>query len=360
MPRRKPVARVTALALAVLALVILAGCGGGGDQASSSTPVDELLRQTFSGNKHVTSGNLSIALNADSKGGATQGPISVRISGPFESQGKGKLPKFALTAALSGGGQNLTAGLTSTGDKAYVRFQGTDYVVSDQVFQQFKKGYEQAQAQSGSGSGQGRSLASLGIDPRRWLTNARNAGEAKVGDTDTIKITGGVDVHKLLDDVDTLLQKTRELGGTAAQNVPQQLTEQEKQQAVKAVKNVSVQIYTGKDDKILRRMVIALGVQAPQGSTTAAGQSADVRLDVQLTDVNEGQDISAPSNAKPFNQLLSKLGGLGFGSAVPGTGSGGTGSSGASADNLQKYSQCIQKAGNDATKARKCANLLTP
>jgi hypothetical protein len=87
-----------------------------------------------------------------------------------------------------------------------------------------------------------------------------------------------------------------------------------------------------------------------------------VRLDVQLTDVNEGQDISAPSNAKPFNQLLSKLGGLGLGTGATGSGSGssGTGSSGASAGNLQKYSQCIQKAGNDATKARKCANLLTP
>jgi hypothetical protein len=357
MPRRKPVARVAALLLGLLALAIVAGCGGGGDEASSSTPVDQLLRETFSGKKNVTSGKLSIALDVHAQGGATQGPITARIAGPFESQGKGKLPKFALTADLTGGGQNLSAGLTSTGDKAFVRFQGTDYAVADQVFQQFKKGYEQAQAQSSSG--QGRSLASLGIDPRRWLTNARNAGEAKVGDTDTIRITGGVDVPKMLDDVDTLLQKTRELGGSAAQNVPQQLTEQEKQQAAKAVRNLSVQIYTGKDDKILRRMVIGLSVQAPQGTTSAAGQSADVRLDVQLTDVNEGQDISAPSSPKPFDQLLSKLNGLGLGGAGS-AGSGSSGTGGASADNLQKYSQCIQKAGNDASKARKCANLLTP
>jgi hypothetical protein len=363
MPRRKPVARVTALLLALLALVLVAGCGGGGDEASSSTPVDQLLRETFSGNKQVTSGKLSIALNVDAKGGATQGPISARISGPFESQGKGKLPEFALTADLSGGGQNLSAGLTSTGDKGFVRFQGTDYAVTDQIFQQFRKGYEQAQAQGGSN--QGRSLASLGIDPQKWLTNAHNAGEAKVGDTDTIRITGGVDVPKLLDDVDMLLQKTRQLGGSAAQNIPQQLTEKEKQQAAKAVKSLSVEIYTGKDDKILRRMVINLSVQAPQGATTA-GTAADVRLDVQLTDVNEGQDISAPSNPKPFDQLLSKLGGLGLGTGGAGAGSTGSGSSGtgstggASADNLQKYSECIQKAGNDATKARKCANLLTP
>jgi hypothetical protein len=362
MPRVKPAARVFALVLTVLALALVAGCGGGGDEASTSTPVNQLLRDTFSGNKSVTSGKLSISLNIDAKGStAAQGPISVQISGPFESQGKGKLPKFAMTAALRGGGQDLSAGLTSTGDKAFVRFQGTDYAVTDQVFQTFKKGYEQAQAQAQNGSGKTQSLASLGIDPQRWLTNPRNAGEAKVGDEDTIRITGGIDVPKLLDDVDTLLQKTRSLGGSTAQNLPQQLTDKDKQQAAQAVQHPSVEIYTGKDDKILRRMVIATGLQAPQGSSSSV-QSADVRLDVQLTDVNQGQDISAPSNAKPFDQLLSMLSGLGLGTGSSSSGSGSSGStgSGTSAGNLQKYSQCIEKAGNDASKARKCANLLTP
>lgn len=353
--RRKTVVRVTALLFALLAAALLAGCGGG-DSASSSTPVDQLLKQTFSGNKHVTSGKLDVRLDVTARGSSTlQGPITAELSGPFESQGTGKLPKFAVNLSLQGSGQNLSAGLTSTGDKGFVRFQGTDYVVSDQVFQQFKKGYEQAQAQSKQGGGQ--SLATLGIDPQRWLINAKNEGDAKVGDADTIKITGGVDVPKLLDDVDTLLQRTRSLGGSAAQSIPQQLTEKEKQEAAKAVKNLSVQIYTGKDDKILRRMVIALTAQAPQGS--AAGQSVDLKLDVQLTDINQGQDIAAPSNAKPFDQLLNMLGSLGLGSASTGGGTAG-GTGGASAGNLQKYSQCIQKAGNNAEKARKCANLLTP
>jgi hypothetical protein len=359
MPRRRKT--VVALSLVLLGAVLLAGCGsGGGGSASSSTPVSQLLRQTFSGHKHVTSGKLSVALNVTAKGSSQlQGPISIQLSGPFESQGKGKLPKFAMNLVLHGSGQDFNAGLTSTGDKGFVSFQGTTYAVSGRVFQQFKKGYEQAQAQAASK--QGRSLASLGIDPQRWLTNPRNAGQANVGGTDTIKITGGVDIPKLLDDVNTLLQRTRSLGGTATQSIPQQLTPKEKQQAAKAVKNLSVEIYTGKDDKILRRMVIALGVQAPPGTSSAAGQSADIRLDVQLTDVNQGQDISAPSNAKPFSQLLNMLGGLGLGAASGSGSSSGSGAAGgASADTLKKYSDCIRKAGNDASKARKCANLLTP
>ena len=62
--------------------------------------------------------------------------MSLRLTGPFETQGKGKLPKFKLsTPRLEGDGQNIKAGLTSTGDKGFVTFQGTDYVVSDNVFQ---------------------------------------------------------------------------------------------------------------------------------------------------------------------------------------------------------------------------------
>jgi hypothetical protein len=359
--RSRTAALLTALTLALAGVAVLAGCGGG-DGASSSTPVDQLLRQTFSGDKHVTSGKLDVSLRVESQGSSQlQGPVTIHVGGPFESQGKGKLPKFHLDASVQGSGQDIRAGLTSTGEKGFVSFQGTDYAVSDRVFRQFREGYEQAQAQAAQRKGH--SLASLGIDPRHWLTNPRNAGEAKVGDADTIRITGGVDVRRLLDDLNTLLERTRSLGGSAAGSLPEKLTEQQKQQAADAVKDLSVDIYTGKDDKILRRLLLDLTVQAPQGSASA-GQEAKLRLDVQLLDVNQGQDISAPANAKPFGQLLNSLNGLGLGggSAGAGSGAGGTGSGGggASADNLEKYSKCIQDAGNDASKARKCADLLTP
>ena len=142
-----------------------------------------------------------------------------------------------MDAAFEGAGQNLKAGVTSTGDKAFVNFQGTEYAVSDQVFQQFKAGYEQAQKQSAD-KGNQQSLATLGIDPRRWLTDPKNEGEAKVGDTDTIKITGGVDVNKLLDDVNTALDKARSLGVQGSDQLPEKLTDQQKQEAADAIKDL--------------------------------------------------------------------------------------------------------------------------
>jgi hypothetical protein len=350
-----------ALVLAVLGLALLAGCGGGGEKASSATPVDQLLQQTFSGDKQVKSGVLDLSLRLDPQGSSQLGgPFSLRLTGPFESQGKGKLPKFALAATVDGAGQNLAAGVTSTVDKGFVSFQGTDYVVTDSVWSQFRKGYEQSQAQASQKQGQ--SLSALGIDPRRWLTHPTNAGDAKVGDDDVVRITGGVDVGKLLDDVNTLLEKGRALGGSATKSIPNKLTAQQKQQAVQAIRSPSVEIDTGRDDSILRRALVRFGVDVPKTASSAA-QSARVSLDLKLTSLNESQDISAPANAKPFDQLLQSLGGLGLGlgSTSGGSGaSGASGSSGASSENLQKYSQCIADAGSDSAKASKCADLLTP
>lgn len=350
--------RIAVLALlALLGMAVVTGCGGGssGDEASSSTDVNELLKDTFSGGKKIESGKLDLAVRIDAKGTSnSNGPVTVALSGPFQSQGKGKLPKLDIEAKIEGAGQNISAGVVSTGDKAFVKFQGQSYAVTDAIFAEFKKGFEQAQSQADKQKGQ--SLATLGIDPNRWLTNPENAGEAKVGDTDVIRITGDVDVNKLLDDVNTALEKARSLGVQGSANLPSKLTPEQKKQAADAIKKLSVEIYTGKADRILRRMVVDL-------TADAQGQSADVKLDLQLLNVNEDQTIEAPSGAKPFDQLLSQLGGLGgLGSGSSGSGSSGSGSSsgGTSSQNLEKYSKCIEDAGSDATKAGKCADLLTP
>ena len=345
--------------LAVLALGV-AACGGGGDAASEDTDVDTLLADTFKGNKKVESGKLDLSLRLDAKNTeGLSGPVTVKIAGPFQTEGKQKLPKFDIDFAFEGAGQNIKAGLTSTGTKGFVSFQGSEYAVTDQVFKQFKAGYEQAQ-QKGNKNNQ--SLSSLGLDPRQWLTNAKNAGDAKVGDDDVIKITGGIDVNKLLDDVNQALSKARDLGVQGTQNLPTQLTAAQRKQVTDAVKHPTVEIYTGKDDKILRRMVVALGIVAPKNSSSPNG-SAEVKLDFAISDLNEDQKISEPSGAKPFDELLSKLGGLGLGGlggASGGSGSGSSGSSGANNANLEKYSKCVSDAGSDTAKAQKCADLLTP
>jgi hypothetical protein len=347
---------VLLLLLLVLATSVVA-CGGGdsGDEATSTTDVNELLTQTFTGSKEVDSGKLALKLRIDAsgEGAETDGPVSVSLSGPFQSQGDGKLPRFDLDAAFEGAGQSIQAGATSTGDKGYVSFQGSDYALGDQIFEQFKAGFEQAEKDATGGDQQ--SLASLGMDPRKWLTDPKNEGEAKVGDADTIKITGGVDVGKLLDDVNVALEKAASLDLGGVGGVPTRLTDAQRKQVVDAVKDPRVEIYTGAEDKILRRMVVNLGVD-----DAASDTSGSVAFDASITDLNEDQDIAEPENAKPFDELLGQFGGLGA-LGLGGSGAGGSSGSskGGSAADLEKYSDCLTEAGQDVAKARKCAELLS-
>jgi hypothetical protein len=352
MTRLRPALLLSLIAAIALGLAACGGddeSGGGGEEASSGTDVNELLTQTFTGKKDVNSGNLSLSLKIEAQGGDSQleGPVNVSLEGPFQSQDDGRLPEFKLDASLEGSGQSLKAGATSTGDKGFISFQGTDYAVDDQVFQQFKAGFEEAQKQGGDDQ---QSFASLGMDPRKWLTDAKNEGEAKVGDDDTIKITGGVDVAKLLDDINTALGKASSLGLGGTGQVPEKLTEEQRRQVLEAVKDPRVEIYTGKDDQILRRLVVNLGVE-----DAASDTSGTVAFDVSITDLNEEQDIAAPADAKPFSELTGQLGQLGLGASGGGGSASGGGSS---AEDLEKFSKCIEEAGEDVEKARKCSELI--
>jgi hypothetical protein len=318
--------------------------------------VNELLTQTFTGAKKVDSGNLDLKLQIEAQGGDTslQGPVRIALAGPFQAQDGGKLPKFKLEASIEGAGQSIKAGATSTGEKGFLSFQGTDYAVDDQVFTQFKAGYEEAQKK---GSQENQSFASLGMDPRKWLTDPKNEGEAKVGDDDTIKITGGVDVAKLLDDVNTALGKASSLGLDSTGEVPEKLTDQQRQQVLDAVKDPRVEIYTGKDDQILRRMVVNFGIDDKE-----SGSSGSVAFDVSISDLNEDQDIAEPADPKPFSELLGQFNGLGLGAGAGGADTGGQadggGGEGAAGGDIEKYSKCVTDAGEDLDKVRECADLL--
>jgi hypothetical protein len=349
MTRLRPAVLVAVLTALALGLVVGACGGSDDDEASSSTDVNELLTQTFTGSKEVDSGNLDVALRIEAQGGNSQlnGPVSMTLAGPFEAEEEGRLPKFKLDAAFEGGGQSINAGATSTGDKGYVSFQGTDYAVDDQVFRQFKAGYEQAQQQS---SDQKQSFASLGMDPRKWLTDPKNAGEAKVGDDDTIKITGGVDVARLLDDVNKALEQASALGLQGAGQVPERLTDEQKRQVTEAVKDPRVEIYTGTEDKILRRMVVDLGVE-----DRSSGTNGTVAFDLSITDLNEDQDIAEPADAKPFSDLVGQFQGLLGSAAGSRSGTGG----GSSSEDFERFSKCIEEAGNDVDKARECSDILS-
>jgi hypothetical protein len=354
------------LLLPLLAVLALSACGESeqsteGERASASTDSSTLLRATFGNLDKMKSAEVDLKLNIEPRGvSATQGPVSARLHGPFASQGPDKLPKFAFTAELAAGGQTFNAGATWTGTKAYISLMGTPYAVSDLVMKQFVATYEQSLKSNKSKGSGGLVLGSLGIDFTKWLPDARNEGAAKVGDADTIKISGKADIKQVVADLDRITAKASTLNVPGAGGrIPQKLTPEQKQASTDAIKSLTVTVYTGAEDKILRRLTVNADLNAADAKVDAA-----VLLDVTFTKVAQEQTFPVPDNPKPFGELLKAVDAAGLADLGLGLGGGGSDStapdsSSVTPNNVDKYADCIEQAKGDTAKARKCAELLS-
>jgi hypothetical protein len=291
------------------------------------------------------------------------GPIAFSISGPFQSRGTGKLPESNFTIAISALGHKGQLGIISTGTAGYVTLSGAAYQLPAADFQKLESSFSSV----GGGSSKGGGLSSLGINPQHWLTNPSVVGSDNVGGADATHIRAGVNVAAFLQDIDTLLGKA---SSGASGKIPSSIPQATRQKIAAAVKNASVDIWTGKSDKILRKLSLNLKVPVSgQLSSDAGGATATgVAFTLQYSDVNQSQTISTPSNVQPYSQFTTKLrsilsgieGSVGAGALGSTGSSGSTGSAGGSATTkkIQKYSACIQSAGQDVLKMQKCASLL--
>ncbi len=388
-PARRSTRLVGALLLLVLAAVIIVGCGS----SSGSGDANSLLRQTFSGSHTVNSGNLNFALTVSPSGSNTlTSPITISFGGPFQSQGKGKLPKSNFVISFSAQGKTGSLGIVSTGAAGYVTLQGTSYQLPAATFQKLESSFASLASSPGGTGGTG-ALSKLGIDPMHWLTAPSVVGSENVGGADTTHIRAGVNVAALLTDLNTFLQKASSLGVAGASRITSGISAASRQRIASAVKNPTFDVWTGTGDKTVRKLTIRLMLPVTGQVSTALGglNAADIGLTMQYANLNQPQSIVAPGSVHPFAEFQSKLhtivealqGSLGSaglsgggttsgsaglsgggttsgttGSSGGGTTSGTTGGSSGASSTISSYSQCIQSAGGDVSKMQQCASLL--
>lgn len=346
---RRPAVLLLALCATVLAAGVLAACGG--SDGPSGDP-EQILKDTFTGKKKLDSGKLDLAVDLRAKDGSTG---TVRLSGPFQTNGAGKVPSFDFSLTLSTGGQSLEAGFVSTGTAAWVKLRGQAYKLDDSTFKQFASGYGDAQSQQTDQGADVSSLAAFGVDPRTWLTDPKIVGTEDVGGTKTVHITTGVDVAPMIKDLNALLGKA---GSAAKQSVPESLSPAELTKAAKTLRNVKVDVFTGEDDDTLRRLVVDLDLALAPGQTVVGMTPSGLRISLGFADLNEPQTITAPKTSKPFSELQDQLQGL-LGAVNGSTGGGGTATTpSGTTGGASRYLDCVQAAGQDLAKVQKCAPLV--
>ncbi|MGA9857286.1 MAG: hypothetical protein WBQ18_05440 [Solirubrobacteraceae bacterium] len=359
--RRLP--RLAMLLAALTAALALTACGSSGSGSGGSGSAQTLIKQTFSGSHSVRSGVLAFALTLDPSGSSTlTTPLSLSLSGPFQSRGTGKLPASDFKVNISALGHNGSLGVISTGTSGYVTLQGTSYQLPKADFQRLDSSFSSVESSSGNGS---KGLSAFGINPQHWLQNPTIVGSETVGGAATTHVRSGVNVTALLSDLNTFLAKTAKTTGTAGR-LPSSIPAATAQKIAGAIKGATIDIWTGTADKTLRKLSLNLRVPVTGQISSLLGglNAAGIGLTLQYANLNQPQTISAPSNVQPYSQFTTKLrsvvsaleGGLAGGGAS--TGSSGQSSTTGTSSNVQKYSQCIQSAGQDVRKMQKCASLL--
>lgn len=294
-----------ALLLATTLGCTIAGCG------KSSPSATALLKDTFEAPKPIESGRLSLSFSLSGKGSQVSRPLTLRLSGPFEEQGKGKLPQFALGVDFDTGGRTLTAGVTSVDGKLYLELEGTPFVAPASTTAALQKNFAEASRKSSGGPSS--TFSALGIEPGRWLEHPVVKGERQVGGVRTTEIEGGLDIAALLQDADRLSGAAGKAGlgseATGGLLSPRLISE-----LAKSLTSARVQVYTGSSDHLLRRLHLNASL-APKGAASAALgglHSAKLSLTLNIDELGKPQRIVAPKNPKPLSQLVEVLEGVGL------------------------------------------------
>jgi len=334
-------------ALAVLACLVLCGaliaaCGSDDEKAAGP---QELLDQTFgSGASAIDNGRMNLAFQLDPKGLlALGGPIKLSLNGPFSAPTGGQLPHIDIDFAATLARMIFRGKVLSTGRAAFVTLDGTDYKIDREFVTELREGLADAADSEQPG------LKSLGIDPLRWVSGAEKRGEERVAGVDTTRISGDVNVARLLEDIDRLLTKaggSGDGGGLLSPEIRRQIDA--------AVKTAKVDIWTGTDDKILRQLAVRIDFAFKAGQSPISGlEGGKINLRLRLTDVNETKvSVIAPAGAKP----LAELTGGGIGNFFTGIGNGLTGKGGAGTS--ATFLSCITQSGENTATFVRCVSEL--
>ena len=312
-------ARAAILSLILVLLAALAGCGGDGGGGEDPS---EVLEQTFNNPELIDSGVLDMSLEGSAGG---QGGISATLSGPFDGlTDTSSIPQADLAASVDvqgvTQGLNAEGGLTVTGENAYVTYQGQAYELGTQVFGELQSLFAQNVAQRQRGEQDrsfgeackqlirrsGGDVAVCDVDVTSWLTNLSNEGTESVEGADAIHVSGDADIARIFSDVSGIVRQLPDAG--AQSRGASQLERLER-----AITSATVDVYSGVDDRVLRKVELSLIVDlsALSSASVISLGTLDLTVSITLSDVNSPQAISAPENPRPSSDLGTDLGPLG-------------------------------------------------
>lgn len=250
------------VAFAAVAVAALTACG------SPGSPAESALRDTAKNLGDIRSARLDLRMTAES---AASEPVGFSLKGPFALPEKEGLPVADVEVTELRGKQSVTSSFVSTGTEAYVVRDGRATKLAGDV----------------SVGGESGGLESLRIDG--WLRDPEIAD----GSGDTERITAGLNVAAAFDDLGRLGERL----GTSALAGLRPLDDAAKAQLERSAKDSSIEVVTGKDDRLLRRLVLKVTLTAagevPEGLRSLVPVTLTLSMD--LAEVNQPVRVEPPA-----------------------------------------------------------------
>jgi hypothetical protein len=348
-----PLRRFAAVLLPILlAGVLVAGCGD-----DDSQEVAELLDKAFQ--TPIGSADMTLDVEVQLEGiDELQDPIEVNLTGPYESGGDEQIPSVDWDVTVSAQNQSFNANVTSTGDRAFVGFQGTNYEVGQETVAALNQSLA-----AGTDDEGGRDLSDFGVNARDWIVDASDDGDEDVAGVETTHVSGKLDVTRVLEDLNTIVQEAAKLGGQVGQAAPPELTDEQKGQIEDVVEDPSFDAYVGNDDDRIHRLSADVDFEVPEDAREQAGglEGGRVSFSIEFANVGSPQPISPPDDARPISELTQQLQGL-IGGALGAPQTGGSGTAApepqTDAEKQKAYEECIKTDPNDESVKSFCEVLL--
>jgi hypothetical protein len=262
----------------LLAIVALAcvGCGGG-------KSANEVLSDTADNLSEIRSGDLSLRLAVAAEGGEQ---VGVELDGPFAFSEGGELPVADVEVTQIAGNERTTLTFISTGESAFVQ-------VGEETFELPRAEAERLRGVGGEPQGGG--LEELRIED--WFGDAEVSDGGEIGGAETDRVSATLDVVSAAND---LLELARAFGGIDAQALEGASAEQLR----RAVEAATVEVYTGEDDRLLRRLAIDARLRADvppeiEGTLGALG-GARFTLELGIANPNRPVSVEEPEDARPY------------------------------------------------------------
>lgn len=277
-----------------------------GDGGGSSAPAAE-----------ADSGRLSVTLAATELEGAGAVPsgFKAELTARFQGRGETETPEFDITVAGEGGGESFEIGAVSAGDRGFVRTGGKSYELPPEVWGELTALRGQL-AELGRGAAGAEGAPAL--DMSAWLADREEAGTEQVGGVEAVHTSGRLDVEHMLRDLSRLEDSGIAGPGAGLGELPV-----EPAAVAAAVKEARVDLFVGRDDGILRRLAVDLRFEVPKALRERAGglESGRIALTVELSELGQEQEISAPGDAEPMtpDAVDSQAAGVGVGLLAAGT-----------------------------------------